>query len=100
VKEQVIAEIKIVPLGTETTSLSRYVKACTMLLKEAKDVTYQTTAMGTIIQGPLDRVLELVQQMHEIPFNMGAKRVSTTISIDDRRDKLATIESKVKAVTG
>jgi uncharacterized protein (TIGR00106 family) len=56
--------------------------------------------MGTIIQGPLGRVLELVQQMHEIPFNMGAKRVSTTISIDDRRDKLATIESKVKAVTG
>jgi uncharacterized protein (TIGR00106 family) len=100
VKEQVIAEIKIVPLGTETTSLSRYVKACTMLLKEANDITYQTTAMGTIIQGPLGRVLELVQQMHEIPFNMGAKRVSTTISIDDRRDKLATIESKVKAVTG
>jgi uncharacterized protein (TIGR00106 family) len=100
VKEQVIAEVKIVPLGTETTSLSRYVKACTMLLKEAKDITYQTTAMGTIIQGPLVRVLELIQQMHEIPFDMGAKRVSTTINIDDRRNKLATIESKVKAVTG
>ncbi len=99
-REQVIAEIKIVPLGTETTSLSRYVKACTVLLKEAKDVTYQTTAMGTIIQGPLARILELAQQMHEIPFTMGAKRVSTTISIDDRRDKVATIESKVKAVTG
>jgi uncharacterized protein (TIGR00106 family) len=71
-----------------------------MLLKEAKDITYQTTAMGTIIQGSLARVLEVVQQMHEIPFTMGAKRVSTTINIDDRRDKLATIESKVKAVTG
>ena len=72
-KEQVIAEVKIVPLGTETTSLSRYVKACTLLLKEAKGVTYQTTAMGTIIQGPLARILEVVQQMHEIPFTMGAK---------------------------
>jgi len=100
VEHQVIAEVKVIPLGTETTSLSRYVKACTVLLKEAKDVTYQTTAMGTIIQGPLARILELVQQMHEIPFTMGAKRVSTTISIDDRRDKLATIESKVRAVTG
>lgn len=99
-KEQVIAEVKVVPLGTETTSLSRYVKACTEVLKEAKDITYQTTAMGTIIQGPLARVLELIQQMHEIPFKMGAKRVSTSISIDDRRDKMATIESKVKAVTG
>jgi uncharacterized protein (TIGR00106 family) len=100
VKKQVIAEVKVVPLGTETTSLSRYVKACTEVLKKAKDITYQTTAMGTIIQGPLARILELVQQMHEIPFNMGAKRVSTSISIDDRRDKIATIESKVKAVTG
>jgi len=26
--------------------------------------------------------------MHEVPFKMGANRVSTTISIDDRRDKL------------
>jgi uncharacterized protein YqgV (UPF0045/DUF77 family) len=30
---------------------------------------------------------------------MGAKRVSTSINIDDRRDKLITMESKVKAVS-
>ncbi len=99
-REQVIAEVKVAPLGTETTSLSRYVKACTKILQEAKGITYQTTAMGTIIQGPLDRVLDLVKQMHEIPFTMGLKRVLTTVTIDDRRDKTATIESKVKAITG
>ena len=55
--------------------------------------------MGTIIQGSLERVLELAQQMHEVPFTMGADRVVTTLSIDDRRDKVITIESKVKAVT-
>ncbi|MDD5038322.1 MAG: thiamine-binding protein [Dehalococcoidales bacterium] len=37
--------------------------------------------------------------MHEVPFTMGAKRVVTAINIDDRRDKSATISSKVKAVT-
>jgi uncharacterized protein YqgV (UPF0045/DUF77 family) len=37
--------------------------------------------------------------MHEVPFTMGAKRVSTTINIDDRRDKPQTIEGKVKAVS-
>jgi uncharacterized protein YqgV (UPF0045/DUF77 family) len=42
--------------------------------------------------------MELAQAMHEVPFKMGANRVSTTISIDDRRDKLITMESKVKAV--
>ena len=95
---QVIAEIHVTPLGTATTSLSRYV-AATINAAKVPDITYQVTAMGTILQGPLDRVLELVQKMHEVPFTMGVKRVVTTIRIDDRRDKSATIESKVKAVT-
>ena len=97
--KEVIAELSVVPLGTATTSLSRYVSACLEILKGAKDISYELTAMGTIIQGPLERVLELAGKMHEVPFSMGAKRVSTTIKIDDRRDKVATIESKIKAVT-
>ena len=98
-EESVIAELKIIPIGTATASLSRYVAACVSTLKQAQDISYQVTAMGTIIQGSLERVLELAQQMHEVPFTMGADRVVTTISIDDRRDKVITIESKVKAVT-
>ncbi len=97
--KSVIAEIKIIPLGTATTSLSQYIAGGIKVVKQAKDISYQVTAMGTIIQGPLDRVLELARKMHEVPFTMGAKRVVTTISLDDRRDKEATIESKVKAVT-
>jgi len=98
VKEQIIAEIHVVPLGTATTSLSRYVAACLDTIKQAQGISYQLTAMGTIIQGPLERVLELAQKIHEVPFTMGAKRVATTIYIDDRRDRLATMEDKVKAV--
>ena len=93
----VIAEIKIVPLGTETTSLSGYIAACIDAVKQAPGISYQLTAMGTIVQGPLKPVLELARKMHEVPFTMGAKRVATTISIDDRRDKAATMDSKVKA---
>ncbi len=98
-KESAIAQITIIPLGTETASLSRYVAACVSLLKQAPDISYQVTAMATIVQGPLERILELAQKMHEVPFTLGAKRVVTIISIDDRRDKQITIESKVKAVT-
>ena len=98
-KEQVIAEISIVPLGTATTSLSGYIAACINTVKQAQDISYQLTAMGTIIQGRLEQILELAQKMHEVPFAMGAKRVVTTIHIDDRRDKSMTIDSKVKAVS-
>jgi len=98
-KEQVVAEITIVPLGTATTSVSRYVVACLDIVKQAQDIIYQPTAMGTIIQCPLERVLKLAQEMHEVPFSIGAKRVATTITIDDRRDKPITIEGKVKAIS-
>ena len=97
-KEQSIAEIHVVPLGTATTSLSRYVAAVMEILKEAKGIKYQLTAMGTIIQGPLERIFEVAQKMHEVPFTMGVQRVATTLYIDDRRDKLGSIEGKVKSV--
>lgn len=98
-KKPVVAEISVVPLGTATTSLSRYVAACLDTVKQAQDISYQLTAMGTIIQGPLEHVLELAQKMHEVPFTLGVKRVITAINIDDRRDKPITIEGKVQAVS-
>ena len=96
--QQVVAEISVIPLGTASSSLSKYVATCVDTLKQAPDVSYQLTAMGTIIQGPLKRVLELAEEMHQVPFAQGVQRVVTTIKIDDRRDKPLTIEGKVKAV--
>lgn len=98
-KDLVVAELRIIPLGTPTTSLSQYVAACVKAIKEAEGITYDVTAMGTAVQGPLDKILALAQKVHEIPFTMGAKRVLTMINIDDRRDKRITIESKIKAVS-
>ena len=97
-KEQVIAEIHVVPLGTATPSLSRYVAAVLDTVKQTKNIEYQLTPMGTIIQGPLDRIFELAQKIHEVPFTMGAQRVATTLNIDDRRDKMGSMENKIKAV--
>ena len=96
---EITAEIRIIPLGTASTGLSNYIAACLNPVKEAKDIRYQITAMGTIVQGPMKRILELAQQMHEMPFTMGVQRVTTIINIDDRRDKSQTTEEKVKAVS-
>lgn len=98
-KSRVIVEVSVAPLGTANTSLSEYVAGCLKVLEAQKDITFQLTAMGTIIEGPLKRVLDVIQQMHQVPFDLGCQRVLTTIKIDDRRDRRATIESKVKAVS-
>lgn len=94
----VIAEVTIVPLGTNTTSLSSYVAACHRVLRANSDLKYQLTPMGTILEGELDRILAVIRQMHEVPFEAGAERVSTSVRIDDRRDKDASMDQKMQAV--
>lgn len=98
-KDSVIAELKVVPLGTQSASVSKYISAVINVVKQAPGISYQITPMATIVQGSLTQVLELAQKMHEVPFSLGVKRVLTSISIDDRRDKVITLESKVKAVS-
>jgi uncharacterized protein (TIGR00106 family) len=97
-KDHVIAEVSIVPLGTGKTSLSQYVAACVGLLEKEKTISYQLTPMGTIVEGALDKVLKVIMEMHEVPFEKGVMRVLTTIKIDDRRDKKITMDSKIKSV--
>jgi len=96
--DQAIVEVAVLPVGTQDTSLSAYVAACQKILQEAKEINYQLTAMGTIIEGPLDTVLNLARRLHEVPFQSGVSRVVTTIKIDDRRDKSATMEAKIASV--
>ena len=93
-----IIDVSVVPLGTETPSVSKYVAEAIKVLKEEKDVKYELTAMGTIIEGQLSHLLSLVHKMHDSAFNIGAMRVVTSIKIDERRDQTATINSKIEAV--
>ena len=93
-----IAEVSIVPLGTKTPSVSLYVVRAAKVLEREKDMKYELTAMGTIIEGDLDRILAVVRKMHEAVFGEGVTRVLTTIKIDDRRDKPQTMKAKVDSV--
>ena len=93
-----IVRVSIVPIGTQTPSVSEYVTYAVKALDLQKDLKYQLTPMGTIIEGDLDRVLGVIRQMHESVFGGEVQRVLTSINIDDRRDKLAKMEEKVSSV--
>lgn len=92
-----IVEVSVVPLGTGDTSLSAYVAGAVDVL-QASGLSYELTAMGTIIYGGLDRILETVRAMHESCFRRGVQRVLTQIKIDDRRDRASTPQDKVRSV--
>ena len=93
-----VCQVTVVPLGTGTPSLSAYVADCQRVLARYGDLSFQLTPMATVIGGDLNRILEAVKEMHEVPFQRGAQRVSTTLVIDDRRDKPLTMQGKVDSV--
>ena len=93
-----IIELSVVPVGTGTPSVSKYVAGAVRILQNERDIKYKLTAMGTIIEGDLEHLLTLVRKMHQSAFDAGAMRVVTTVKIDERRDKPSSMSGKVEAV--
>lgn len=96
-----IVDVTVIPIGTETPSVSKYVAEIQRVLKkyEAEEkIRFQLTPMNTIIEGELPVLFEVIQAIHEIPFNEGIQRVATNIRIDDRRDVKRKMEEKVQRV--
>jgi uncharacterized protein (TIGR00106 family) len=96
-----IVDVTIIPIGTETPSVSSYVAEVQKVLetyKEEGKINYQLTPMNTLIEGELSQLFQVIQAIHEVPFQAGIKRVATNIRIDDRRDKSTTMEGKLQSV--
>lgn len=82
-------------------SVSKYIAEIQTKLKEYKNqgkIDYQLTPMNTLIEGDLKDLFEVVQAIHELPFDKGLDRVCTNIRIDDRRDKSRKMNDKLKSV--
>ena len=92
-----LMEISVVPLGLGTPSVGDHIAAVVDYLRR-HHIPHQLTDMGTVIEGPPDKLLEWARTLHELPFEKGVQRVVTHITIDDRRDKEVSLGDKVTAV--
>ncbi len=94
-----LMEISIIPLGTKTPSVSRYVAEAVGLLKKEKGIKYTLVSMGTIIEAEtVEKLLEIAGKMHRVVFDGEVKRVVSTIKIDERKDKKLSMGGKIKSV--
>ncbi|MGD9140026.1 MAG: MTH1187 family thiamine-binding protein [bacterium] len=91
-----VAQLTVLPFGTGA-SISKYVAGAVRIVAES-GLKYELTAMTTVVEGDVDSILALMKKVHESAFEGGAARVLTSLSIDERRDKELTIESKKRAV--
>lgn len=93
----IIASLSIAPLG-KGTSVSAYVKIVREILKK-EQITFQTNPMATVIETrDLPTLFNIIQKAHQAVIDAGAQRIITEIKIDDRRDKEATMKSKLQSL--
>lgn len=92
-----IAAVSIAPVG-EGAHLAPFVAAALEPLRAQSRVRWRLDPMFTTLEGEVGEIFLLVQRMTEAVFAAGARRVSTLVKLDDRRDERATLESKVEAV--
>ena len=90
-----IAEFSIVPIGAGV-SLSPFVAECLRIV-EASGLKHQLTPMGTVLEGDAEKVMATIMACHSRVLSM-SDRVVTSIKIDDRRDRPADMERKVRSV--
>lgn len=97
---KVHAELGVLPIGTSTPSLGKYIAHGLKRLGSIDGIRYQTTPMGTIMEAEsIDKIFEAAKAVSDSIFEMGVSRVETILKIDQRRDKDHTLEDKMKSLT-
>ena len=80
-----LAELEIVPIGTQSPSVSSLLVQVAKLVDQS-GLDYRVGPMGTTVEGDWDRIMHLAKQCHQAMLS-STDRVMTTIRIDDRKDK-------------
>jgi uncharacterized protein (TIGR00106 family) len=94
------AEISITPIGTSDTSIGKEIAAAYNAIRNMTNLKKVTlTPMSTQIESNnLDDIFQAIHAAHNSAKSVGAKRVISTIRIDERLDKPNTLDGKVHSV--
>lgn len=94
-----IATLSVIPIGTKSTSLSKYVAKVIEKLKKA-GINLEVTPMNTVIYSDnLEDILKAVEIAHDALREEGVERMDLFLKIDARHDKPGRKPiDKVKAV--
>lgn len=91
---RVVAEISVIPVSR--TDMKECVDAAVEAIRKC-GLKYEVGAMGTTIEGPLDKVVDAVRAVHQAAMECGTERVITEVRIDERRGVDHSIEREVES---
>ncbi len=90
-----LAQFSIFPLD-KGVSLGKDVAKVLQIIDNS-GLPYKLNAMGTVVEGTWDEVMELIAKCHKETVK-GSDRVLTSISIDDRKGSQNRIEGKIESL--
>ncbi len=91
----ILLEFSMSPL-TAGESVSQYVSRSLDII-EKSGLSYRLNAMGTVIEGPWDEVMDVVKACLD-RMREDCDRISTIVKIDYRKGKTGRLESKIASV--
>ena len=94
-KDTVLLEFSMTPVG-QGESVSRYV-ARSLEIIDKSGLDYQLHAMGTVIEGEIDEVLDVLKQCLAA-MSTDCNRVSCTAKLDFRKGAGGRLSSKIESV--
>jgi uncharacterized protein (TIGR00106 family) len=92
------ADLTVIGLGRSDPSAGAYIAEIQRRLAAQDKVGYRLHAMGTSLEGSTEDILEVVGQLHGVPFEMGLPRAYSVLKLDERRDKEQSLDDKVESV--
>lgn len=90
-----LAEFSIIPLD-KGPSFSEYVARVIRIVEQA-GLPYKMSAMGTIVEGSIDEVFDLIKKCHA-ELAKDCTRISIRINIDDKIGKTGQLTAKIESV--
>jgi uncharacterized protein (TIGR00106 family) len=90
-----LLEFSVSPMG-KGESVGEYVARCVEIVEQS-GLDYEVHAMGTLVEGELDAVLEVMRRSIEV-VAADCERVSCTAKLDVRRGHRGAISTKVASV--
>jgi uncharacterized protein (TIGR00106 family) len=93
------ADLTVLALGRPQVSAGEYIAEIQRRLAQQDRVRYRMHAMGTSLEGSTEDILDVVRELHAVPFEQGIPRVYTVLKLDERRDRPdQTLDDKVRSV--
>ncbi|EAW10440.1 thiamine-binding protein [Aspergillus clavatus NRRL 1] len=91
------ADFCLIPIGTSSASVSSQIADVQRLIEKC-GLKYVMHSAGTTLEGPWDKVHQVIGQAHTLLHQQGVVRIQTDIRVGSRTDKEQSFEDKVNKV--